>query len=488
MITGPGSTLWLMGHDLRLTARDMRATGAGRRLVFVSILGSVVVLLHIMGFLAAPALARLNRGCGGGLWGVVPPALACADSLLTFSIILAGAFTLFVSKAITEAADSLHQRGDLDLLLSSPLPPRRVLMTRLFAIAVIAGFLPIIIILPLVNGMMLHGRFAWIGFYPVLVALALTAASLAAALTYGLLATVGPRWTRILARTLATLFGAAAFLFTQARLLLPVPMQHAFWVFMAPAPGQAGGVGWWPARAALGAPLPIAAMLLAAAAAVLVTSERLGQAHGNGVIGTGAVPRAAAGDAAVRQFRGGQGRALLRKEALLLRRYPGVVAQTFYQFVFLIPGIMALSRLGGGPHAGAAGVVFLTTLMAGRISKVLSVAPFEADQAAELAATAPVPADLVLRAKLAVAAGALLVVAGLPLAGIAWRLPYAFPPAALGSLGACATRVGLAATGKQKKARRGLKGRLGLTNDGLLGALIDVGWGLAGLGLLLILG
>jgi hypothetical protein len=58
----------------------------------------------------------------------------------------------------------------------------------------------------------------------------------------------------------------------------------------------------------------------------------------------------------------------------------------------------------------------------------------------------------------------------------------------LGSLGACATRVGLAATGKQKKARRGLKGRLGLTNDGLLGALIDVGWGLAGLGLLLILG
>ncbi len=482
MIAGPGSTLWLIGHDLRLTARDMRATGAGRRTAFVTVLGSVIVILHVMGFLAAPVLARLNHGCGAA----AAPHASCGDALLTFTVILSGAFTLFVSKAITEATDSLHQRADLDLLLTSPLPPGRVLMTRLFAIAVIAGFLPIIVILPLVDGMVLRGRFAWVGFYPVLLALALTAASFGAALTYGLLAWVGPRWTRLLARALATAFGAAAFLFTQARMLVPEQTRRHVWTALAPGPADQGWeVQWWPARAALGSPVPIAFLLLVAAAAVLATSHLLGRAHGSGVIGTG--PVAAHGSAATGQlrFRAGQRLALLEKECRLLRRHPGVMAQTFYQFVFLVPGVIALSRLGDGKQAGAGGVVFLTTLMAGRISRVLSVPPFEADQAAELAAGSPVAKTAVLRTKLAVASLALLVVTGLPLAGILWRLPYAFPAAAIGTFGTCATRLWLAATGKQKKARRGLKSRLGLTNDGLLGALIDVAWGVAGVVLLL---
>jgi ABC-2 type transport system permease protein len=487
MIAGPGSTLWLMRHDLRLTARDMRATGAGRRVAFVVILGSVVLMLHVVGFLAAPALASLNKGCGGFWFAPAPSGLDCGDSLLTFSVILAAAFTLFVSKAITEAADSLHQRADLDLLLSSPVPPRRVLMTRLFAIAVIAGFLPIVVILPLVDGMVLRGRFAWTGFYPVLLALALTAASLGAALTFGLLRWVGPRWTGIVARVLATLFGATAFLFTQARMLMPEQMRRSLWAALAPGPGDQGwGVGWWPARAALGAPVPMAGLLAAAFAAALATSALLGHAHGNGVIGAGAPRLRGTAGGQRRRFGAGLTMTLLRKEFALLRRHPGVAAQTFYQFVFLAPGVVALSKLSGGPHVGAAGVVFLTTLMAGRITKVLAVAPFETDQAAELAAGAPVPARAVLRAKLAVVSAALLVVAGLPLLGIAWRLPFAFPAACIGSVGACATRLTLAATGKQKKARRGLRGRLGLSNDGLLGALVDVGWGLAAVAMLLV--
>ena len=47
---------------------------------------------------------------------------------------------------------------------------RRVLATRLLAIAVIAGFLPILLVMPMVNGMVLRGYVAWIGVYPVLAA------------------------------------------------------------------------------------------------------------------------------------------------------------------------------------------------------------------------------------------------------------------------------------------------------------------------------
>src|SRR5271168_3974436 len=185
----PGSVLWLLGHDLRLAGRGLRSGGGRKARVVGIVLLTTMVLLHLIGFAAAPALARLHDSYR-------------SEALLTGSIALAGAFTLFLSKAISEATEALFQRGDLDLLLSSPMPMQRVLTTRLLAIAVIAGFLPILLVVPLVNGMMLRGQFAWIGAYPVLASLSLGAAAAGSAMTFGLLQVVGARWTRLFARAL----------------------------------------------------------------------------------------------------------------------------------------------------------------------------------------------------------------------------------------------------------------------------------------------
>jgi len=224
----PGSTIWLLRHDLRLVGRDLRSTGGRKRRALGLVLGTIVLVLHIVGYAAAPLLARVHDRYR-------------AEALVTASLVIGGMFMLFLSKAISEATDALFQRGDLDLLLSSPLPMRRVLTTRLMAIAVIAGFLPLVLVIPVVNGMLLHGEFAWAGAYPVLVSLSLMAAAAGSAMTFGLLAWVGPRWTRMAARSLATLFGAMSFFATQARLVVPDGARRWVWQVLMPVAGAVRG-------------------------------------------------------------------------------------------------------------------------------------------------------------------------------------------------------------------------------------------------------
>jgi ABC-2 type transport system permease protein len=464
----PGSTLWLLGHDLRLAGRDLRAAGRGRSRTVAGVLLITVVLLHLVGFLGAPALAEAHKS-----WR--------PEALLTGSIALAGAFTLFLSKAISEATDALYQRGDLDLLLSSPLPMRRVLTTRLLAIAIIAGFLPILLVVPLVNGMVLHGYFEWTGAYPVLGSLALTASAAGAALTFGLLASVGARWTRFAARAFATLFGAISFLSTQARFILPDDVRLRLWLAARPADGVVpGGVQWWPARAVLGEPGPMLALAIVGTVAILATSSGLGQIYGAGVMTNLATARASREAGVARRFRFGVAGALLQKELRLLVRHPGIMAQVFYQFVFLVPGAAALLNVGRQAGISAGGVVFLTALMTGRMAKILAAGPFESDDAEALAHTSPVNAAAVKRAKLEAVLLGLIVVGGLPLVAIAWALPDALPAALFSCGGAAANRLWLAASRPAYLRKRGLAGRMPANTDGLLGVMIDIAWGIGG--------
>lgn len=464
----PGSALWLLRHDLRLAGREFRS-GSRRQLRAVRIvMGGGVLMLHLIGFLAAPLLAHLHDHDR-------------AAALLPLSFALVGAFSLFLSKAVSEATDALFQRGDLDLLLSSPLPTRRVLLVRLVAIAVTAGFLPLLMVVPLVNGMVLRGYFEWVGLYAVQASLSLVAASLGAALTFGLHALLGDRGTRMAARTLATVFGAMTFFTIYAHALLPAWLRAAIWQTCAPAPGLTPeGPQWWPVRALLGDPGPLAAMILLALACAIGVSALLGRAYGAGVMGTLAAPRPARAAGLERHFRDRAFGALLRKERRLLLRHPGLVAQLVYQFVFLVPGGLALMQLGGpGRHSGAP-VVFLVAMMTGRITKVVAAAPFEADQAAALAAAAPLSARRVVQAKVIVTVATLALVGGLPVLAIGFVLAPAFPAACVACSAAAATRLALAMTRPQPLRRAGMHGRLQATTDGLLGAAIDIGWGTAG--------
>lgn len=465
---GPGSAVWLLRHDLRLAGRDLRSASPRKRRVVGLVLLATVVLLHLIGFAVAPDLARLHDRYR-------------SEALLIGSFAFAGVFMLFLSKAVSEATDALFQRGDLDLLLSSPLPMRRVLTTRLLAIAVNAGFLPLLLVVPVVNGMVLRGQFAWIGVYPVLASLSVIAAAAGAAITFGLLASVGPRWTRVAARGLATLFGAFSFFATQARILLPEQVRTSLWHTLLPATDAVpNGPQWWPARAALGEAVPILALAGFAVAALLAVSAALGQAYGTGVMSNLALTRSTRAGGLERRFRDGPFAALLRKEWRLLVRHPGLGAQLFYQFVFLAPGAIALKNIGESGWHSSAGVVFLTAMMTGRITKVVVAAPFEADQVAALAISSPIGPRLAMRAKVLVTVATLTAIAALPLGAIGLKMAPAFPAAFIACAAATWTRMWLAVSHPARPRRSAMQQRLQPSTDGLLGIMIDIGWGVAG--------
>jgi len=88
-----------------------------------------VVGLHLVAWPAALWFGSHESGADG-------------DKFLTAAMRSGVFFVLpwVVATAMTAVTRMLYQRGDLDLLLSSPMPMHRVLTTRLLSIAVIAGF------------------------------------------------------------------------------------------------------------------------------------------------------------------------------------------------------------------------------------------------------------------------------------------------------------------------------------------------------------
>ena len=123
-MTGPllpaGSTAWLVAHELRLSLRP--AAGAKRVRVVWIVLG--LFMLAVMGLLVFPALKLRTIG-------VHPAPLL----IMVCDLAMVAIFTLMLSQTLAAATLAFFVRGDLDLLLSSPIPPGRVLAARAIGIA-----------------------------------------------------------------------------------------------------------------------------------------------------------------------------------------------------------------------------------------------------------------------------------------------------------------------------------------------------------------
>src|SRR5687767_12876637 len=121
----PGSAVWLLQHELRLFwfgTASAKAGSAPRRP------GKTAVIVFALIWIALHATVWVllrKFGAGMQMLGV----------LLT--VLLLGATTFMVSSAIGSSVRVLYERGDLDLLLSSPLPSRSIFTVRLAG--VIAG-------------------------------------------------------------------------------------------------------------------------------------------------------------------------------------------------------------------------------------------------------------------------------------------------------------------------------------------------------------
>ena len=116
-----GTWPWLLRHELRL---QLRAVGV-KRLWMVGLFGGLIWLaLHATAWLLLVGLDAVS----------LPPKVIIIFGALTWLII-----TLMFSQAIMLSVTALFDRGDFDLLLSSPLNPRTVFTVRGVGIEQTAG-------------------------------------------------------------------------------------------------------------------------------------------------------------------------------------------------------------------------------------------------------------------------------------------------------------------------------------------------------------
>lgn len=392
----PGSLLWFARHEVRLAWRDaaamLRGGRRGRGTAAMVALLVFVVVLHAVAYASlSPVVA-----------GLVRPDKA-ALLLLTGSALLA--WMLILSQAVEGVTRAFYARADLDLVLSSPAPSPRLFSVRLAANALAATAMSLLLVGPAIDVLALLGGARFLMGYGVLVAMALSATAVAAVLVNGLFRLLGPARTRLAAQVVAAVLGAGFVVAIQVGAILSygtlsrsLLLRSPRWV--AAAPGLDSPV-WWPARAALGEGLPLAAILAVSLAMVVVAVATTATALATGATRSGeADARRRPVKAARAPFRRRSAAQALRlKELTLLRRDPWLVSQSLMQVLYLVPPAFLLWRDYGSAGDGLVVLVPILVMAAGQLAGGFAWLAVSGEDAPDLIASAPVPAAAVLRAK-----------------------------------------------------------------------------------------
>ncbi len=322
---------------------------------------------------------------------------------------------------------TLYRRGDLDLLLASPISARKVVSARLLGLAIEAVASVSLLLLPFANASALQGRLHWLALYPALAAAGLTGAALGFALALGLFFLAGPRRARVVSQIVATLVGASAVLAVQVLAVLPDGVRASLYGLVSAPTGGANMLVRLlaiPERAASGDVAAIVAWLVFAVAIFVGAVFVCGGAFVTATMRSAGEPSAPARSSARARFRLGLGAAMRVKEHRLLWRDPWLISQMMLQTLYTLPVGLALWKHGG--PTGTAGIAFGPTLVVitGQLSGSLAWVALSAEDAPDFIASAPATRGQIERAKLAAVALPVALVMTLPMLALAWASPW----------------------------------------------------------------
>ncbi len=423
----PGSLPWLLRRELRIAWREAAFFAARGRSLRRPLLIAAVLQLA-----ALPV--------GWAVASAATPPLPVA--LLIVSAVLAITWAGMLAQSLVTATRTLFLRGDLDLLLSAPIPARSVLTVRALSVAATAITSWSLLAMLTINALVLFGQFRWLLLYPVYVALALAAAAAALGLAMGLFALLGARRMRIAAQVIAATLGIAiVLLFQLPGFILGSAADVAAALFpLVVASVERGDVLWWPARAVLGEPVQLAALLAASlamlAAVVVILGPRFAM-QARAALGAERTRTARTGRET--RFRSGAGATLRRKEWRLLRRDPWLLSQVGLPAVYMLP-LAVLSWIS--PHGVGLSVpaaIFVLVMTAGGVASGLAWVTMAGEDAPELLACAPVQPRTAAVAKLHAAVLPVAAMLAIPVAILSWHAPQAGAAALAGCGGAMAT-------------------------------------------------
>lgn len=418
----PGGILWLMGHELRLYwRRGKMKPKSGLILVgflmTIWLLGSWAIF-HRVGPLIPPPPFNSGNLAGIALTGVL--------------IAIAFIGSVMISSAILGAVEAIYTRNDLDLLLSSPLSPWRVLIVRSSAIAV--GALPLYtgLLGPPLLWLAIYSSPLWLSAIVFLVTLAFATTGIALLIVTGLFRLIGPRNTRMVAQIFSALAGAAIFLTFQyfnisGRYSGTGPMSQEQ-VAGVIAQVHIDPAVWWllPARAFTGEITSILLWVVLSAVIFPLGVFIFSRSFVADAAAASAMGRKTRGvDVRVAAVRGGVMSSVVRKEFRLLLRDPVLLSQIGLQLIYLLPLGFVLLRPGGGIAITEAAFAPALTLLSSALSGSLIWVTVSAEDAPDLVASAPVKPSSIDRAKLVAAIAPVWTVMAILVIALFVRSPWA---------------------------------------------------------------
>jgi ABC-2 type transport system permease protein len=397
-MTSFAALTWFARHEIRLAWREGTAMmTAGRRLrkrSTVIWLAVFAALMHLAAYAVIGRFADLERPLDKPTLIVIT---ACA--FLSWALML--------SQAIESVTRVFYARADLDLIMSSPVALANVFSVRIAAIALTVIAMALLLSMPFVNILVLGGGPRWFAVVGVVVAIGMSAVAVAIAVTVALFRSIGPVRTRLVAQIVAAVIGAGFVIALQIAAILSYGTLSRFAVLTSDAAGafapDLDSLLWWPARAMLGDTEALLCLLAAGLVLLGITMAVYSPRFADVVIRVSATAAPAHSGHGTKPFRNGsRQQALRRKEFVLLWRDPWLVSQSLMQLLYLIPPALMLWRSFADNSAAILLITPVIVMAAGQLAGGLAWLTICGEEAADLVATAPLPAAHVTRAKIEV--------------------------------------------------------------------------------------
>jgi ABC-2 type transport system permease protein len=380
------SLSWFVRHEVRLAWREWIAmlTGGRRGRKRAALIGLVAfaALMHLPAHAVIGRFADLEMPLD-------------KSSLIVMTATVALAWALMLSQAIESVTRVFYARADLDLIMSSPVRLANIFSVRIAAIALSVTSMALLFSTPFVDVLVFSGGARWLAAFGVVIAIGLSAAAIAIAVTLILFRIIGPSRTRLVAQILAAVVGAGFVIALQVAAILSYGTLSRFAVLTSDAAADfapdADSLIWWPARAVLGDSeallLPLAGSLVMLGVVMAIFSPHFADT----AIGVSAGSTSSRAGLRAGPFRrASRQQALRRKEFLLLRRDPWLMSQSLMQLLYLVPPALLLWRSFSDSSAAIMLVTPVMVMAAGQLAGGLAWLTISGEDAADLVATAVV--------------------------------------------------------------------------------------------------
>jgi ABC-2 type transport system permease protein len=410
---------WFARHEIRLAWREwlamMTAGRKGRKRAAIIGLMVFAAVMHLPAYAVIGRFAELQA-----------PLDKSTLIVITATILLAWA--LMLSQAIESVTRVFYARADLDLIMSSPVTLANVFSVRIAAIALSVVAMALLLSTPFVDVLVIGGGIRWFAAFGVVIAIGLSAAAVAVAVTIVLFHLIGPSRTRLVAQILAAIVGAGFVIALQIAAILSYGTLSRFAVLTSEAAAgfapDLASLLWWPARAALGDGQALLWLLAGGLVLLGAVMAMFSPRFADTIVRVSANAAPALQNSRAKAFRAGSRPQALRwKEFVLLRRDPWLVSQTLMQLLYLVPPAVMLWRSFADSSAAIVLITPVIVMAAGQLAGGLAWLTISGEDAADLVATAPLPPARVTRAKIEV----VLIAIGVIFAPLIAALIFASP-------------------------------------------------------------